>query len=105
VVSYAGRFMDEGTSRPDAPTSSPSLIARLRSEDGATPALLKRCEDGILAGCYAFEITMPDNVGDTTRELGPACDRGDEDACAAWGCALANGTSPGAPVPTPAASH
>jgi len=54
-------------------------------------ALVDQCKKGVLAACHAFAITMPDYVGDTTRELDSMCDLGDQDACAAWGWTLAHG--------------
>jgi len=58
--------------------------------------LLAKCQAGMTAACYAFELSMPENVGDTTRELEPKCTAGDQDACGAWGWALAHGR-PGVP--------
>ena len=61
------------------------------SEDPTGDMLLAECDKGVLAGCYAFAITMPDSAGDTTRELDDDCKNGDLDACAAWGWTLVHG--------------
>jgi rhomboid protease GluP len=54
-------------------------------------ALLEPCDRGVRAACYAYELTLPDEVGDTTRDLEPACNQGEQDACGARGWALAHG--------------
>jgi rhomboid protease GluP len=62
--------------------------------------LVDACERGNRAACHAFTITLPANVGDTTRELEPMCTSfGDQDACAAWGWTLVHGRAGVSPDP------
>jgi membrane associated rhomboid family serine protease len=71
---------------PDEAAMDAALAAHQAACEKATES-----ESGYLAPCYAAEIVMPDYVGDTTRDLEPACDGGDQDACAAWGWSIAHG--------------
>jgi membrane associated rhomboid family serine protease len=78
----------------------PWLRGRLptaNADDPVTNRLMDLCRREVLAACFAVELNMPDDVGDTTRDLEPICnDMGQVDACAAWGWSVAHGR-PGVP--------
>jgi rhomboid protease GluP len=66
------------------------------AEEARAKAFFGQCERGDIASCHAYALILPDYVGDTTREMEPLCEMGDQDACAAYGWALLNGR-PGVP--------
>lgn len=65
--------------------------AKAPMDPWAVEPLVTQCQSGVTAACYAYELTMPLSAGDTTRDLEPRCNEGDQDACGAWGWTLAHG--------------
>jgi membrane associated rhomboid family serine protease len=75
-----------------------ALPEETAAEDKIGDRLMAECDKGVLAGCYALELTITGI--DSTRDLEGRCNDGDLDACAAWGWTLAHGR-PGVPKDEP----